>query len=140
MSEYGDETSYSAQQAKKRSMEEAANNVFLLLISRYSMAAMLPILGAMFAVGGWAAVRLIGTVDRIVERQATIDARLTTFDGAVLLLQSNMMNIANNNNGKWEDMNRTLNSRFDAQGRRIDKNDTDIDEIKRRVYSFPSAK
>lgn len=139
MNEYGSETAYSSQETRKQSMEKAANNVFLLLISRYSMAAVLPVLAAMISVGGWAAARLISTVDRLVDRQTVIDTRLASFDGSVLLLQSNMTNIANSNMSKWEDLNRTLNSRFDAQGRRIDRNDIDIDEMKRRVYAIPAA-
>lgn len=118
--------------AEGKALEKIADSVWGRILPRAAM--MFTALSVPFF--GWLALEVYGAYkeDRKIQRELDVKANekldrititLTTIDGTFRLMQSQ---IDNNE--------RNAGSRFDAQGRRIDKLETKTDEMERAFRTY----
>jgi hypothetical protein len=93
-------------------VEAAAESALLRLVARTSMAVLVP---AGIAFCGWAATEVWASVKKTGEAVNRLEVLITANGGTL----------------------QVLNSRLDAQGRRVDQHDTDIERLRERLYALP---
>jgi len=121
-------------QTRDKSMRTAADRAIVLLLSRYSMIAVIPLIGVIATLSGVIGTRMLMAInDGIKEaKDSAVLARDTAAQARAELTGaiSDLRNTLTANVGALN----LINSRLDAQGRRIDGHDAEIDRLRERMY------
>lgn len=115
-------------------MEKLAQNASMQTISRLAMIAVAALFVPFCAVSGWVAIRVITTMDKLIERQTVQNDKLIALDGKMTgkfqLLDLTDLHL----DAKLVETDNRVNKRVDQVSDRVQRNATDIDNLKEKVY------
>lgn len=115
-------------------MEKLAQNASLRTIASLAMIVVGFLFPVFCTVGGWVAVRVITTMDRLVDQQVVQNDKIIAlqgrFDGKMQLLDLTDLHL----DAKLVETDNRLNKRIDQVSDRTQRNATDIDNLKEKVY------
>ena len=107
----------------KEKADQVAESAYLKLTARVAMVIASACLPIVMAVGGFGLNRVVAGIDEITHKINALEQRFAKAETD----QSNL-------DRRVTEHERGNTDRFSAQGRRIDKLDTDMDDMKKRVY------
>lgn len=115
-------------------MERLAQSAAMATISRLAMIVVAALFVPFCGVGGWVAVRIITTMDRLSEQQVNLHDELvalrTEYRGKMQLLDLTDLHL----DAKLVETDGRLNKRIDAVSEWNRTNAKDIDNLKEKVY------
>lgn len=115
-------------------MDRLAQNTAMQTIARISMIIVAALFLPFCGISGWVAVRIITTIDKIIDQQAALNDRYialkTEYTGKMQLLDLTDLHL----DAKLTETDNRINKRIDTVSERNQRNAADIDNLKEKVY------